>query len=238
VAEADEFAVYSPVAPRRVSAARRTISWRSSTGVCGLPRRCRGGWVQCLAIRLRCQRSNVSGVTIQPWRSRRGRAAAIAPSGPVLVVRSGTLDLAAQHAELVAKHDDLEVFRASRTESEAGKCSDETVEESRHDRPGWSIIPGQQPRASFRALHDSVARRFCIADRRLLAPGYKADVNIFDPSRVGPTMPWIENDLSGGGRRLKQRSEGILATVVAGKVTLENGEVSGEMPGTIVCGSR
>jgi hypothetical protein len=45
--------------------------------------------------------------------------------------------LAAKYLELVAKHDDLEVFRASRTDSEAGKCSDETVEEAKHERPGW-----------------------------------------------------------------------------------------------------
>lgn len=38
------------------------------------------GWVQCLATRRRCQRSRVSGVTIQPSRRRRGSAAAIAPS--------------------------------------------------------------------------------------------------------------------------------------------------------------
>jgi len=54
------------------SVASRTISRRSPTGVGGRPGRRRGGWVQCRAMRRWCQRSNVSGVTIQPWRSRRG----------------------------------------------------------------------------------------------------------------------------------------------------------------------
>ena len=37
-------------------------------------------WVQWLAMRRRCQRSKVSGVTSQPWRRRRGSAWAIAAS--------------------------------------------------------------------------------------------------------------------------------------------------------------
>ncbi len=40
---------------------------------------------------------------------------------PVVVVRSGTVELAAKYLELVAKHDDLEVFRAAGPDSEAGK---------------------------------------------------------------------------------------------------------------------
>ena len=52
---------------------------RSSTEVQGRPG-VRQGWVQWRAIRCRCQRSSVSGLTSQPARRRRGRAAAIAPS--------------------------------------------------------------------------------------------------------------------------------------------------------------
>ena len=52
---------------------------RSSTEVQGRPG-VRQGWVQWRAIRCRCQRSRVSGVTSQPARRRRGSAAAIAPS--------------------------------------------------------------------------------------------------------------------------------------------------------------
>jgi len=62
------------------SAARRTIRRRSSIAVGGRPGRRGLGWVQWRAMRLRCQRSSVSGVTIQPSRSRRGSAAATAPS--------------------------------------------------------------------------------------------------------------------------------------------------------------
>jgi hypothetical protein len=44
--------------------------------------------------------------------------------------------VAAENLELVAKHDDLELLGASRTNSETGKCSDETIDDAKHDSPG------------------------------------------------------------------------------------------------------
>lgn len=49
--------------------------------------------------------------------------------------------LAAQDAELVAKHDDLEVLGTTRADSETGDHGDETVENTGHnwsDRPCFS----------------------------------------------------------------------------------------------------
>ena len=61
------------------SAARRSASRRSSAEVDGRP--CgRSGWVQCRAMRRRCQRNSVSGVTSHPARLGRANAAAIAAS--------------------------------------------------------------------------------------------------------------------------------------------------------------
>ena len=61
------------------SAARRSASRRGSADVDGRPGgRC--GWVQCRAMRRRCQRNSVSGVTSHPARLGRGSAAAIAAS--------------------------------------------------------------------------------------------------------------------------------------------------------------
>ena len=61
------------------SAARRSASRRSSADVDGRPGgRC--GWVQCRAMRRRCHRNSVSGVTSHPARLGRGSAAAIAAS--------------------------------------------------------------------------------------------------------------------------------------------------------------
>jgi N-acyl-D-aspartate/D-glutamate deacylase len=71
-------------------------------------------------------------------------------------------------------------------------------------------------------------------DRGLLRTGMVADVNIFDPATVGPAVPELVDDLPGGGRRLEQRSEGILATLVSGQVTISGGEPTGVAPGRLI----
>jgi N-acyl-D-amino-acid deacylase len=71
-------------------------------------------------------------------------------------------------------------------------------------------------------------------DRGLLRQGCIADINIFDPATIAPEIPTIENDLPTGARRLKQKSKGILATVLGGKVTFRNGEHAGAMGGKLL----
>ena len=72
------------------------------------------------------------------------------------------------------------------------------------------------------------------ADRGLLRAGMAADLNVFDPERVGPAVPTLVDDLPGGGRRLLQRSVGFLATVVNGAVTIEHGAPTGAAPGRLL----
>jgi N-acyl-D-amino-acid deacylase len=72
------------------------------------------------------------------------------------------------------------------------------------------------------------------SDRGLLREGMVADINIFDPTTVGPSVPRLVNDLPGGGRRLEQRSQGFLATVVDGQVTIDNGKPTGATPGRLI----
>ena len=63
-------------------------------------------------MRRRCQRNSVSGVTSHPARSReRGRNRS--EQAAVGVGELGSVDLSAQHTELVAQHDDLEVLGAA-----------------------------------------------------------------------------------------------------------------------------
>jgi N-acyl-D-aspartate/D-glutamate deacylase len=71
-------------------------------------------------------------------------------------------------------------------------------------------------------------------DRGLLRVGMAADVNVFDPSTVGPAVPRLIADLPGGGLRLDQRSEGFAATVVNGVVTMRGGEPTGDRPGRLI----
>jgi N-acyl-D-aspartate/D-glutamate deacylase len=74
-------------------------------------------------------------------------------------------------------------------------------------------------------------------DRGLLRPGAIADINVFDPARIAPELPTIENDLPTGARRLKQKSTGILATIVAGKVAFRNGDHTGQLAGKLLRGT-
>ena len=77
-----------------------------------------------------------------------------------------------------------------------------------------------------------------LLDRGVLEPGYKADVNVIDFERLRPRRPTIVNDLPAGGRRLVQRADGYVATVVSGKVAFRDGEPTGELNGRLIRGAR
>ena len=78
------------------------------------------------------------------------------------------------------------------------------------------------------------ARAWGLNGRGLVAEGFAADLNVFDPATVAPAMPEIVDDLPTGARRIDQRSTGILATVVGGAVTVENGEHTDRFPGRVL----
>ncbi|HMG41173.1 MAG TPA: amidohydrolase family protein [Acidimicrobiales bacterium] len=82
------------------------------------------------------------------------------------------------------------------------------------------------------------ARTVGLLDRGVLAPGYRADVNLVDFERLTARRPEMRHDLPAGGRRLVQGADGYVATVVAGQVTYENGEATGPLPGRLVRGPR
>ncbi len=82
------------------------------------------------------------------------------------------------------------------------------------------------------------AELYGILDRGLLAPGYRADVNIIDFDELGIEAPEMVYDLPAGGRRLIQRSRGYRSTIAAGREVMANGEVTGERPGGLIRGHR
>ncbi|MGJ5044230.1 MULTISPECIES: N-acyl-D-amino-acid deacylase family protein [unclassified Bradyrhizobium] len=75
-------------------------------------------------------------------------------------------------------------------------------------------------------------------DRGLLAPGYKADVNVIDYDRLHLHPPKVHYDLPVGGRRLMQEVDGYEATIVSGVVTRRHSEATGARPGRLVRGAR
>jgi N-acyl-D-aspartate/D-glutamate deacylase len=77
-----------------------------------------------------------------------------------------------------------------------------------------------------------------LRDRGLLAPGYRADVNIVDHDRIGLSPPEMRYDLPAGGRRLVQKATGYVTTLVAGKVAFVDGEPTGVLAGRLVRGPQ
>jgi N-acyl-D-aspartate/D-glutamate deacylase len=70
----------------------------------------------------------------------------------------------------------------------------------------------------------------------MIREGNFADVTIFNPDTVSPTMPTLEYDLPAGARRLKQKSVGIKATIVNGQVLMRENEHTGALPGQLIRG--
>ncbi|WP_316173781.1 MULTISPECIES: N-acyl-D-amino-acid deacylase family protein [unclassified Bradyrhizobium] len=77
-----------------------------------------------------------------------------------------------------------------------------------------------------------------LSDRGLIAPGYKADVNVIDYDRLHLHPPKVHYDLPVGGRRLMQQVDGYEATIVSGVVTRRNGEATGAHPGRLIRGAQ
>ncbi|MGH9302534.1 MAG: amidohydrolase family protein, partial [Acidimicrobiales bacterium] len=75
-------------------------------------------------------------------------------------------------------------------------------------------------------------------DRGLVAPGYKADLNVIDMEALRLHPPRMCFDLPAGGKRLLQTADGYRATVVAGRVTYRDGEATGALPGRLVRGAQ
>jgi N-acyl-D-aspartate/D-glutamate deacylase len=75
-------------------------------------------------------------------------------------------------------------------------------------------------------------------DRGLLAPGFKADVNVIDYDRLHLHPPKVHYDLPVGGRRLLQQVDGYDATIVSGVVTQREGKATGARPGKLVRGAQ
>ena len=85
-----------------------------------------------------------------------------------------------------------------------------------------------------RRLTSAPARIIGLSDRGLLAPGMKADVNVFDADQVAELQPELVHDFPGGAPRFIQRSKGYKATLVNGQVNVENGEHVGVRAGGVL----
>lgn len=104
----------------------------------------------------------------------------------------------------------------------------------------WTRDRSRGPRIGIAAAVAALSRRNALAvglaDRGLIAPGLKADINLIDYDALRLGAPRVDHDLPGGGRRLKQDAEGYRATNVSGAVTYRDGAATGALPGRLVRG--
>ena len=91
---------------------------------------------------------------------------------------------------------------------------------------------------AIRKLTAEPADAVGLGDRGRVRVGCKADLNLLDLSALRLHAPHVVHDLPAGGRRIVQRADGYVATIVSGEVTYRDGVETGALPGRLVRGAR
>lgn len=85
-----------------------------------------------------------------------------------------------------------------------------------------------QQTAEFYGMHD----------RGVLAPGYRADVNVIDFDELNVDAPRMEWDLPTGAPRFVQHGLGYRYTIARGQITVEDDQFTGALPGRLIRGPQ
>ena len=88
--------------------------------------------------------------------------------------------------------------------------------------------------SSLSSLTSEPAAFFGFSNKGQLAPGFDADLIMFDPDAVKLNPQESTNDLPGGKARIVERSEGFAYTIVGGQVVLDDSEYQGVTPGRVI----
>jgi N-acyl-D-amino-acid deacylase len=99
------------------------------------------------------------------------------------------------------------------------------------DRAVWTLEEG------IRQITQVPAAILGFHDRGTLKVGGWADMMIFDPDTIGPWRKEFVRDLPGGAGRYKAYGYGVHATIVNGEPIVLEGELTGRLPGAVVCPS-
>ena len=87
-------------------------------------------------------------------------------------------------------------------------------------------------------MTSDTANLYGLHDRGVIRIGMKADLNLIDLENLKVDLPELAYDLPANGRRLIQKSKGYVATIVSGTVVMQNGEDTGNRPGSLIRGKQ
>lgn len=101
-------------------------------------------------------------------------------------------------------------------------------------RQGERLAPEQ----AVELLTSRNARYLGLADRGVIAPGLRADLNLIDPAALHVGSPELVRDLPAGGRRFLQKARGYRGTWVAGQCVRQGDAITESRPGRLVRAGR
>lgn len=106
----------------------------------------------------------------------------------------------------------------------------------------WTRDRSRGPRLpleyAVRRLTSDGADLYGLSDRGRIRAGLRADLNIIDYQNLALVHPEKVTDLPGETGRLVQRSNGYIATLVAGDIVVDDGELTDARPGRLVRSGR
>jgi N-acyl-D-aspartate/D-glutamate deacylase len=100
---------------------------------------------------------------------------------------------------------------------------------------GRRLVPLER---AVQLVTDAPARLFGLRDRGRVAPGYHADLVVFDPDTVDSEQAALVRDLPGDAPRLTAGSIGVVRVLVNGVEAVVDGKPAGSTPGTVLRAGR
>jgi N-acyl-D-aspartate/D-glutamate deacylase len=98
-----------------------------------------------------------------------------------------------------------------------------------------SLLPIEE---AVHLLTDVPARLYGLRERGRLAPGWRADVVVLDPTTIGPEPVRMRFDLPAGAPRLFGGATGVDHVLVNGTEIVDHGEFTDARPGTLLRSGR